>query len=132
MAMTSRFASKLLLRHGNPRGLPDAYFDEMYANFDAATRRAVLMLYRNTDDPGAETVRAGRRLAPSSLPAQVLWGTRDPYVPVRFANAQRKFFDVKKVTLLEDSGHWPMIDNPAATRDAIVPFLRGQIERAAA
>jgi pimeloyl-ACP methyl ester carboxylesterase len=45
-------------------------------------------------------------------------------VPVRFAEVQRQYFDVKQVLRLEDSGHWPMIDNPAAVRDAFVPFLQ--------
>jgi len=31
------------------------------------------------------------------------------------------------VRLLDDSGHWPMIDNPAATRDAVLPFLKQQL-----
>jgi pimeloyl-ACP methyl ester carboxylesterase len=85
MATTNRLAMKLALKHGNPRGLPEAYFDEMYANFDRGTRRAVLKLYRNTDDPGAITERAGNTLARHRLPALVVWGDRDPYVPVRFA-----------------------------------------------
>jgi pimeloyl-ACP methyl ester carboxylesterase len=47
--------------------------------------------------------------------------------PVRYAEVQRRFFDVQQVRLLEDSGHWPMIDNPAATRDAVLPFLKRQL-----
>ncbi len=60
---------------------------------------------------------------------------RDPYLPVRFAEIQRQFFAVDRVVLLEDSGHWPMIDNPVAVADAVVPFLRAQVaseERTAA
>ncbi|HMC17339.1 MAG TPA: alpha/beta fold hydrolase [Albitalea sp.] len=132
MATNSRTASRLALKHGNPRGLPAAYFDEMYANFDKGTKRAVLKLYRNTDDLGAETELAGARLAPHRIPAQVLWGERDPYVPAGFAQLQRKYFDVRQLTLLPDSGHWPMIDNPAAARAALLPFLQAQLHRAAA
>ena len=126
MAATSRVGSKLALRHGNPRGLPAAYFDEMYSNFDSGTRRAVLKLYRNTNDLDVTSDMQAKALAPRRLPATVLWGVRDPYVPVKFAEMQRQFFDVDRVVLLEDSGHWPLIDNPAATADAIVPFLRRQ------
>ncbi len=42
MATTTRWGLKLSLRHGNPRGLPEAYFNEMYDNFDSGTRQAVL------------------------------------------------------------------------------------------
>jgi pimeloyl-ACP methyl ester carboxylesterase len=66
------------------------------------------------------------KLSPLKLPALVVWGARDPYVPIRFAEMQRSFFAVQRVVRLEDSGHWPMIDNPTAVQDAVVPFLRSQ------
>jgi pimeloyl-ACP methyl ester carboxylesterase len=127
MATTNRPGLKLALRHGNPRGLPEAYFDEMYANFDADTRRAVLKLYRQTSDLSAMSERWVAALAPHKLPALVVWGACDPYVPVRFAEMQRQFFAVERVVRLEDSGHWPMADNPAAVREAVVPFLRNRM-----
>ena len=127
MATTTHFAMRLLMRRGNPRGLPRAYFDEMYANFDAGTRRAVLALYRNTSDLGAMTDAVAAVLAPRRLPATVAWGARDPYIPVKYAEMQRKFFDVDGVAILGDSGHWPMIDNPEATAAVVVPFLRRQL-----
>ena len=127
MATTTHAAMKLTMRRGNPRGLPTAYFDEMFANFDAATRRAVLKLYRRTNDLGAATDRVAEVLAPRRLPATVVWGARDPYIPVRYAEKQRRWFDVDRVAILDDSGHWPMIDNPAAVAEAVVPFLRRQV-----
>jgi len=131
MATTTHAAMKLTMRRGNPRGLPDAYFDEMYANFDSATRQAVLRLYRNTNDLGAATDRVAAVLTPRRLPAMVVWGARDPYIPVKYAEMQRKFFDVERVAILDDSGHWPMVDNPAAVAEAVVPFLRRQLENPA-
>jgi pimeloyl-ACP methyl ester carboxylesterase len=65
------------------------------------------------------------------LPALVVWGARDPYVPVRFAEVQREYFAVDRVVMLDDSGHWPMIDNPQAVREAVVPFLRAQVANGA-
>ena len=126
MAATTHLGMKLAMRRGNPRGLPAAYFDEMYSNFDAATRRAVLKLYRHTNEPGSASGRLVEVLAPRRLPATVVWGACDPYIPVRYAQMQRQFFDVDQVVVLEDSGHWPMIDNPAAVAGAVVPFLRRQ------
>ena len=126
MAVTNRPGLKLALRHGNPRGLPDAYFDEMYKNFDKGTRRGVLKLYRATNDLGSLSEQWISKLAPLKLPALVLWGDCDPYLSSRYAEMQRKYFAVKRVVRLPDSGHWPMIDNPVAVRDAVVPFLRQQ------
>ena len=124
MATTNRTGLKLALKHGNPRGLPQAYFDEMYGNFDKATRRAVLKLYRATSDLGSYFQEWIAQLAPLRLPALVLWGDRDPYVSARYAEVQREFFAVERLVRLPDSGHWPMIDNPEAVRMAVVPFLQ--------
>jgi pimeloyl-ACP methyl ester carboxylesterase len=115
------------LRQGNPSGLPGAYLDIMFEHYDRGTKRAILAFYRNTDDMGALTQGYGDVLAPYRIPALVLWGVQDPYVPVRYAEAQRHFFDVEEVRLLEDSGHWPMVDNPAATRDVVLPFLQRHV-----
>ena len=124
MATTNRPGLKLALKHGNPRGLPDAYFEEIYKNFDAGTRRAVLKLYRNTNDLGALADGWIAALKPLRLPALVVWGAADPYLSIGFAELQRQFFSVDKVVRLDDSGHWPMIDNPSAVAGAVVPFLR--------
>jgi pimeloyl-ACP methyl ester carboxylesterase len=127
MATTTRPLMRLALRHGNPRGLPATYFDEMYSDYDSGTRRAVLRLYRQTSNVGAMSDLLASKLAPRMLPALVVWGARDPYIPVRYAEMQRKFFAVDRVVRLEDSGHWPMVDNPAAVSDAVIPFLRSQV-----
>lgn len=127
MATTNRPGLKLALKHGNPRGLPADYFDEMYENFDKGTRHAVLKLYRHTNDIGALADNWVAALRPLKLPALVIWGVNDPYLSVRYAEMQREFFAVDQVVRLEDSGHWPMIDNAVAVRKAIVPFMRKQI-----
>ncbi len=135
MAITTRAAMSVVLRHGNPRGLPQDYFDEMYSNYDSGTRRAILKLYRNTGDLDAMADSQAGKLAPHRFPALVVWGTCDPYLPARFAEVQRQFFAVDRVVRLEDSGHWPMIDNPVAVAEAVVPFLRARVaseERTAA
>lgn len=123
-ATTTRLAFRLSLEHGNPRGLPRAFVDTMFDNYDRATRRAVLKLYRATGNPddGAALVHAALR--PLDLDCLVVWGPCDPYVPWRYAEAQRETFPRAEVVLLADSGHWPFVDNAPATAAAIVPFLR--------
>ena len=126
MAITTRWSMKQALKHGNPRGLPDAYFDEIYRNYDRATRKAVLKMYRSADNLGYEVLAA--KLAPSQIPTLVVWGAADPYVPVKYAEMQREYFAVERVVILPDSGHWPMIDNRPAVRDAVIPFIKKQME----
>ncbi|HEX6248664.1 MAG TPA: alpha/beta hydrolase [Nocardioidaceae bacterium] len=122
MATTTRPALHLVLKQGNPRGLPKEYVDRMYDDYDTATRKAVLKLYRATtaDAMGAlvDPLRALDR------PALIVWGAKDPYVPVSYADRQREAFPSAEIHLLEDSGHWPMVDNPDRVREIVVPFLR--------
>jgi len=123
MATTTRFGFRQLLKIGNPRGLPREFVDGMYDNFDAATRRAILRLYRATDDLGGAADRAVAALAPRDLDCLVIWGKADIYLPWRYAEAQREAFPRAEVVYLDDSGHWPFIDNPEAVAAAVVPFL---------
>ena len=127
-ATATRRGFHLLLRHGNPRGLPREFIDQMFDDYDRGTRRAVLKLYRATGDPGRmeEMARALRPLARAAL---VVWGKHDPYIPVSYAERQREVFPSAKVVVLEQSGHWPFADDPDAVAQAVLPFLRGQLRR---
>ena len=126
-AMTTRSGLRLALRHGNPRGLPRAYVDRMYDHSDAGANRAVLRLYRATSDPTAFGRRQADALAPYDLPALVVWGEADPYLPVALAPQQLEAFPSAQVEILPGSGHWPMIDNPEAVGRLVEPFLRAVI-----
>jgi len=48
-------------------------------------------------------------------------------VPVEQAERQRQTFPSAEVVVLDDSGHWPHIDDPEAAAEAVVPFLRRQL-----
>lgn len=124
-ASATRPAFHLLLKHGNHLGLPKDFVNRMYDDFDRGTRRAVLKLYRATDpdsmDGQAESLRA------LDLPALVVWGAHDPYIPVKQAELQKETFPRARVELLPESGHWPFADDPEATAKLVIPFLREQV-----
>jgi pimeloyl-ACP methyl ester carboxylesterase len=124
MASTTRLGFQILLKHGNPRGLSKAFVNGMYDNFDAGTKRAVLRLYRATNDPGAMAKEFGSLFRSLSCPTLVIWGRADPYIPVRYADMQREFFASAEVNVLDQSGHWPFADDPEAVATMAVPFLR--------
>jgi pimeloyl-ACP methyl ester carboxylesterase len=132
MATATRPAFGLLLKHGNSRGLPKAFVDDMFSQFDQGTRRAVLKLYRATNDPGGMSHKLAAALRPLDRPALVVWGKRDPYIPFPLAERQREVFPRAQVVLLERSGHWPFADDPVAVARAVVPFLRANIATMAA
>ena len=100
-------------------------------DFDRGTLPAVLDLYRSVDDVGAAGERLAAALRPLDRPALVLWGRRDPYLPVAHAERQREAFPGAEVRVLERSGHWPFVDDPAAVAAAVDRFLAGLPERRA-
>jgi flavin-dependent dehydrogenase/pimeloyl-ACP methyl ester carboxylesterase len=126
-ATTTRSGLRTALRHGNPRGLPRAFVDRMYDDMDAGTTRAILSLYRATDDPGAAGRRQADALRALDRPALVVWGAHDPYIPVAMAERQREAFPHAEIAILEDSGHWPFADDPDAVGRVVEPFLRRTI-----
>ena len=128
MASTTKAGMRLLLRHGNPRGLPAEYFDHVYKTFDRGTRRAVLRLYRNTLNTEEGARQLTEALRPLDLPALVVWGAHDPYIPVEFAERQRQAFPRAEIKILLDSGHWPFADDPGLVAQAVLPFLRRQLQ----
>jgi pimeloyl-ACP methyl ester carboxylesterase/2-polyprenyl-6-methoxyphenol hydroxylase-like FAD-dependent oxidoreductase len=123
MATTTRLGFRLLLRRGNPRALPRPFVDRMYDDFDRATRRAVLELYRSVADVAVDGERLAQALRPLDRPALVLWGRTDPYIPVTNAERQRAAFPRAEIRVLERSGHWPFVDDPATVSAALTGFL---------
>ncbi len=129
----SRAGFHLLMKHGNPRGLPREFVDRMFDNYDAGTKRAILKLYRATNptDVAAFSAQVTAALKPCDLPALVIWGERDPYLPSRYAEVQREVFPRAKVVKLADSGHFAFADNPTAVAAEVIPFLREQLNQGA-
>lgn len=122
MALSTRRGFHMLLKHGNPRGLPPAFVDRMFDEFDAGTRRAVLKLYRATVPRGGADALVGA-LRPLRRPALVVWGARDPYIPAIYAERQREIFPDADVQILDQSGHFPFADDPARVAELVLPFL---------
>jgi pimeloyl-ACP methyl ester carboxylesterase len=125
----TRGAFGFLLNADNPKPFPKAFIDRVFDDTDSGSKRAILKLYRATPDPGGLTVALAERLQPLRLPALVIWGDGDKYLPVRFAQAQAQFFDAR-VHVLPNVGHWPMLDEPQRVRELVLPFLRAQVRGA--
>ena len=96
----------------------------MASHYDRRTKRAVLKLYRATDEPGegAEMLKAA--FAGREVPALVIWGADDAYLPSSYAERQREVFPAAEVHVLPDSGHWPFADSPPAVERLLLEFLR--------
>jgi pimeloyl-ACP methyl ester carboxylesterase len=126
-AWIPRSAWRRTMQKSGPRGLPEEFVDKMYEDYDRATRRTVLKLYRNTPDPGQTAAELGSAIAELHKPALVVWGAADPFLGVEYAERQREFFDVQDVVALPQSSHWPFQDDPQGVERAVLPFLRTQL-----
>lgn len=124
-AAATRRSFRSLLNRGEPRGLPREFVDRMYSHYDRRTRKAVLALYRATDDPGAAAAEFSALMAPRDVPALVIWGEHDAYLPASYAARQRDPFPSAEIHVLPASGHWPFVDAPETVERILVEFLAG-------
>jgi pimeloyl-ACP methyl ester carboxylesterase len=121
-ATATRGAFRFLVNRGEPRGLPRPFIDQMYDHYDRRTKRAVLALYRATDDPGDAAPGFSALVAPRDIPALVIWGEHDAYLSSSFAARQRDAFPSAEVHVLPASGHWPYVDAAETVERLLLEF----------
>jgi pimeloyl-ACP methyl ester carboxylesterase len=122
-AITTRRGYRFALSRNEPRGLPREFVETMYSHYDRRTRQAVLKLYRATPDPGGMSESLIGLLRPREIPALVIWGEHDVYLPSSYAYRQREAFPSADVHVLPASGHWPHADAPETVERLLVGFL---------
>jgi pimeloyl-ACP methyl ester carboxylesterase len=112
MGTTNRFTLGRLSRATNatPGPMPQEWLDSVLAHFDQGTQRAILRLYRSS--PPEVLAAAGERLRRLDVPALVVWGMKDPYIPPRFAHEYVDTLPQAQLVELEDAGHYPWLDRP--------------------
>jgi pimeloyl-ACP methyl ester carboxylesterase len=122
MGTTNRFTLRLASRESNatPGPMPDAWLDSVLDHFDQGTQRAILRLYRSS--PPEMLAAAGARLGDLDIPALVVWGSKDPYIPARFAREYAQALPNAELLELADAGHWPWLDRPDVI-ERVVDFL---------
>jgi len=124
-ATATRGAFRSLLNRNEPRGLPRDFVEKMYDHYDRRTRKAVLALYRATDDPGGMSEGLIGLFKDRDIPALVIWGEHDAYLPSSYAARQREAFPAAEVHVLPVSGHWPFADAPETVERLLTEFLAG-------
>jgi pimeloyl-ACP methyl ester carboxylesterase len=122
-ATATRGAFRTMISRAEPRGLPRPFVERMFDHYDRRTKRAVLKLYRATDDPGAPDPQLVAALTAADPPALVIWGGGDSYLPSSYAERQREFLSRAEIHVLPHSGHWPFADDPAEVERLLVDFL---------
>ena len=113
MGSVNRWLLARLLRHGSatPEAWPDGRVNAVWDQFDQGTQRAILRLHRSVDT--AALAAAGAGLAALEQPTLVVWGERDPWLAVTFADAYGRRLPDATVERIPGAGHWPWFDQPA-------------------
>jgi pimeloyl-ACP methyl ester carboxylesterase len=129
IAITTRPTFDAVIQAQNPRTLPASFLDRMYDDFDRPTRCAVLGYYRDsiTLSAPAQLNALQQTFSKLKLPALVIWGQQDPYIPASQADNQRNSFPAAEVHVLPNTGHWPYVDEPTVTRALVLSFLRREV-----
>jgi pimeloyl-ACP methyl ester carboxylesterase len=122
MGSTGRFTLRRASAASNstPGSLPEAWLDTVLDYFDQGTQRAILRLYRSS--PSDVLAAAGAHLDLLTMPALVVWGTADPYIPARFGAEYARVLPNAELIELPDAGHVPWLDRPDVI-DRVTEFL---------
>ena len=92
---------------------------------DIEARRAFLRTLRSSVDARGQTVSALDRLyLANAIPLLVIWGSRDPIVPISHADAVRELVPTARVEVFDGAGHWPHVDDPGRFCRVLSEFLR--------
>jgi pimeloyl-ACP methyl ester carboxylesterase len=122
MGSTGRRVLRLTSKESNatPGPLPEAWLDTVLDHFDQGTQRAILRLCRSS--PSDVLAAAGGELNLLTMPALVVWGARDPYIPAHFGAEYARVLPNAELVELPDAGHWPWLDRPDVI-DRVTEFL---------
>lgn len=108
--LTAEFGIAHLIENGVPP--EDARRNIWLTPYGKAT---ILALYRSAIDIGAEWQPDLERL---DVPAMVIWGRQDPYVPLRYGERLAERMTAELVVL--DCGHWWPFERPTDTAQALM------------
>jgi pimeloyl-ACP methyl ester carboxylesterase len=91
---------------------------------DADARRAFFRTLRAVVDLGGQSVSAADRLYLSAhIPTLIVWGARDPFIPVRHAFAAHRAIPGSRLEIFDDVGHYPHCEAPERFADVLVDFI---------
>lgn len=91
---------------------------------DAEARRAFLHTVRAVIDVGGQRVNATDRLyLAQMIPTLILWGRRDPLIPVDHAEVARQHIPGSRLEILENAGHFPHIEEPVRFARLLLDFV---------
>jgi pimeloyl-ACP methyl ester carboxylesterase len=109
------------------RAAPD--LEEMWRAFsslaDSDCRQAFVHTLRTIVDPSGQRVSAADRLyLASEVPTMIVWGERDPMIPVAHARAAHEAIAGSRLETFPAAGHFPHRDHPRRFVEVLLDFLQ--------
>jgi pimeloyl-ACP methyl ester carboxylesterase len=103
--------------------------EEIWRNFtsleDSGARHAFVHTVRGIMDLGGQRVSATDRLyLAAELPTLIIWGERDPLIPVRHAHLAHERIPGSRLEIFPDAGHFPYRDDPQRFASLVLDFLQ--------
>jgi pimeloyl-ACP methyl ester carboxylesterase len=118
-------AGRLLERLGRRPGADaQGVAEGLAALEDPDACRAFLHTARSIMDLGGQRVSAADQLyLAADLPVLIVWGARDPLIPVAHAHAAHALLPHARLEVFEQAGHFPFRDEPQRFTRVLEDFL---------
>jgi len=90
----------------------------------ADAREAFVNTLRTIIDPRGQRVNATDRLyLAENVPFLIVWGERDPIIPVEHGRVAHELVPNSRLEVFEDAGHFPHVDEPRRFSDLLLEFI---------
>ena len=110
-----RHASLALVARHPSKLKPDVCWEGLMKGADKPGFRAALMASVRYD--------YRERLSEIRCPTLILWGENDSVITVEDAHQYERLIRDSRKTVMEDTGHVPMVERPRAVNDVLLEFL---------
>jgi pimeloyl-ACP methyl ester carboxylesterase len=91
---------------------------------DVGARQAFLHSLRAVIDPLGQRVSATDRLYLSSLlPSLIIWGRRDPLIPVSHSGIAHRAMPGSRLEVFDEAGHFPQLQEPVRFAQILRDFM---------
>lgn len=110
------------------KGVRADAFDEMWSAYETLSRpefrRTFLKTLRSVVDGGGQAMSAKNRLyLCSQMPVLIIWGDKDPVIPVSHAYDTHAMIPTSRLHIVEGVGHFVHVEAPEATMDLLHEFI---------